>query len=99
VRFMKRLKQQKTNRIKDQSKIAFFCAFCLPSLLLYLLFSVYPIINSIYTSFFDWSGYGELTSDAFIGIQNYLDIIRDQEFLAAIKNDFLIILGRYRCCV
>ncbi len=91
---MKHVKQQNSNRIKDRSKIVFFCAFCLPSLLLYLLFSVYPIVNSIYTSLFDWSGYGELTSDAFVGIQNYLDIIRDKEFLSAIKNDFVIILGK-----
>ncbi len=80
--------------IKDKSKIAFFCLLCLPSILLYFLFVVYPIINSVYTSFFDWSGYGELTSDAFVGLQNYRSILQDSEFLSAIKNDFLIILGK-----
>lgn len=80
--------------MKDKSKIVFFCAFCLPTLLLYILFTVYPILNSLYTSFFDWSGYGELTSDAFVGIKNYAAILKDTEFLSAIKNDFLIILGK-----
>ena len=80
--------------MKDKSKIVFFCAFCLPTLLLYILFTVYPILNSLYTSFFDWSGYGELTSDAFVGIKNYTAILKDTEFLSAIKNDFLIILGK-----
>ena len=91
---MKKMKQQKGSRIKDKSKVAFFAAFCLPSLLLYLLFSVYPILKSFYTSFFDWSGYGNLTSDASVGIRNYIEILKDTEFLAAIKNDFIIILGK-----
>lgn len=94
MQFVKKTKQEKSNRIKDKSKLAFFCVFCLPSLLLYILFSVYPIIKSVYTSFYNWSGYGELTSDAFIGLQNYVTILKDSEFLSAIKNDFLIILGK-----
>lgn len=79
---------------RDRSKIGFFCWFCLPSLLLYLLICIYPIISSLYTSFFEWSGYDKLTSDYFVGFQNYIDVITDSEFLAAIKNDFLIILGK-----
>lgn len=91
---MKIVARREYKSIKDKSKIAFFCLLCLPSILLYFLFVVYPILNSVYTSFFSWSGYGELTSDAFVGFKNYLSIIQDKEFLAAIKNDFLIILGK-----
>ena len=84
----------KTRKPVDRSKIAFFCLFCLPPLLLYLLFCIYPIFNSLYTSFFEWSGYDALTMDHFVGLQNYIDVITDPEFLAAIRNDFLIILGK-----
>lgn len=83
------LKRRK--RKVDKSKIAFFCCFCLPPLLLYILFTVYPILDSLYTSFFDWSGYDELTMDKFVGFQNYIDVLQDDEFLSAIKNDFFII--------
>lgn len=78
----------------DKSKIGFFCCFCLPPLLLYILFCVYPIVSSLYTSFFEWSGYDELSADYFVGLQNYIAVLTDSEFLAAIKNDFLIILGK-----
>lgn len=78
----------------DRSKVAFFGLFCLPPLLLYLLFCVYPILSSLYTSFFAWSGYDELTMDNFVGFKNYLNVLTDPLFLSAIKNDFLIILGK-----
>lgn len=84
----------KTRKPVDRSKIAFFCVFCLPPLVLYILFCVYPIINSLYTSFFEWSGFDKLTMDHFVGLQNYINVITDPEFLAAIRNDFLIILGK-----
>ncbi len=91
---MKTKTVKRNSRRKDKSKIAFFCAFCLPSLLLYLLFCIYPILNSAYVSLFNWSGYGERTAEDFVGLTNYLSIIHDSEFLAAIKNDFLIIFGK-----
>lgn len=84
----------KKRRPPDKSKIAFFCTLCLPPLILYIIFCIYPIFNSLYTSFFNWSGYGALTADKFVGIKNYLDVFSDSSFLAAIKNDFLIILGK-----
>ena len=84
----------KKRRPADKSKIAFFSLFCLPPLLLYILFCVYPIFSSLYTSFFEWSGYDALTKDNFVGFQNYIQVITDSEFLAAIKNDFIIILGK-----
>ena len=52
------------------------------------------IVSSLYTSFFEWSGYDELSADYFVGLQNYIAVLTDSEFLAAIKNDFLIILGK-----
>lgn len=91
---MAKRKIRRPNRPVDKSKILFFCIFCLPSILLYFLFSVYPIISSFYTSFFEWSGFSKLTSDAFVGFKNYIDIMTDREFLSAIKNDFIIILGK-----
>ena len=76
----------------DKSKISFFCTLCLPPLLLYILFCIYPIFSSLYTSFFEWSGYGTLSSDKFVGFGNYTAVITDKSFISAIKNDFEIIL-------
>lgn len=73
----------------DKSRLSFFLIFCLPPLLLYIFYSVIPVLQSLYTSFFDYSGYGDKT---FLGFDNYIELLSDPEFLAAIRNDFIIIL-------
>lgn len=75
----------------DKSKLSFFLIFCLPPLLLYVFYCVIPILQSLYTSFYDYSGYSELTSDLYVGFGNYIEVLSDPEFLSAIKNDFIII--------
>src|SRR5690554_2792821 len=87
-------KVARKRKLMDKSKVGFFLYFCLPSLLLYILFCVYPIITSLYTSFFEWSGFDKLNIDYFVGLKNYINVLNDSEFLSAIKNDFIIILGK-----
>lgn len=76
----------------SKSKLRFIMAFGVPTCLLYIVFCIYPIFSSIYTSFFDWSGFSE--NMTFIGLQNYFEILKDPGFKKAIVNDFLIILGK-----
>lgn len=76
----------------DRSKVLFLLVFAAPTIILYFIFCVYPIFSSIYTSFFSWSGYSE--DMRFIGLGNYLEIIRDRGFLTAVRNDFIIVLGK-----
>ena len=76
----------------DKSKIAFFLLFCLPPLLLYIFYSIVPIFQSFYASFFDTSGYDVLSQDNYIGLDNYKELFQDERFFAAIKNDLVIIL-------
>ncbi len=73
----------------DKSKASFFLLFCLPPLLLYIFYSIIPILQALYTCFFDFSGYGDME---YLGLANYIEILSDPEFLAAIRNDFFIIL-------
>ncbi len=79
----------KSRRRVDKSRMSFFLLFCLPPLLLYIFYAIIPIFQSLYTSFFDYSGYGEMEP---VGLANYIELLGDPEFLAAIKNDFFIIL-------
>ncbi len=79
----------KSRKRVDKSKMGFFLLFCLPPLLLYIFYAVIPILQSLYTSFFDYSGYGDMEP---VGLANYMELLGDSEFLAAIKNDFFIIL-------
>jgi raffinose/stachyose/melibiose transport system permease protein len=63
--------------------------FLLPALAVFLTFVVYPIVQSVYYSLFDWKGLGKATD--FVGLANYANIFRDQIFLKAVRNGFVIV--------
>ncbi len=62
--------------------------FVTPSLLLYTLFSVFPIFIGIYYSFTNWNGFTR--SYKFIGFHNYVKMMSNSRFLRAISFN-----GRY----
>lgn len=64
--------------------------FLLPALVLFLLFVVYPIFQSIYYSFFNWKGFGP--ADDFVGLDNFKNILSDKVFRIALRNAFLLIV-------
>lgn len=70
-------------RIKDYS-IAYL--FILPAILFVGFLVLYPIFSSLINSFFSWDG---VTTKAFIGIKNYIEIFKDQTFFLAFKNTAL----------
>jgi raffinose/stachyose/melibiose transport system permease protein len=80
-------KSQFTNKL--QNNITIFL-FLLPAFLLFATFVVFPIVKSVYYSFFDWNGFGPATD--FIGITNYQGILKDKIFQKAIINGVIIIL-------
>lgn len=64
--------------------------FLLPSLILFLIFVIYPIFRSAYFSLFDWKGFGPAVD--FVGLDNYTRILTDKVFMMAVKNGFWIIV-------
>jgi raffinose/stachyose/melibiose transport system permease protein len=52
--------------------------FMVPSVLLLLLFSVYPLFASWYYSLFEWNGIG--APHSFIGLQNFVELVHDSYF-------------------
>jgi raffinose/stachyose/melibiose transport system permease protein len=63
--------------------------FLLPALILFLLFVIYPIFQSIYYSLFNWKGFGP--AEDFIWLDNFKNILSDKVFLIAVRNAFLLI--------
>jgi raffinose/stachyose/melibiose transport system permease protein len=63
--------------------------FLLPAIVLFLLFVVYPIFQSIYYSLFNWKGFGPAVD--FVGLDNFKNILKDKVFMIALRNGFLII--------
>lgn len=63
--------------------------FLLPAIVLFLLFVIYPIFQSIYYSLFNWKGFGPAVD--FVGLDNFRNILKDRVFMIALRNGFLII--------
>ena len=57
--------------------------FILPALLLYVVFLIYPMSNSILLSLYKWNG---ANAKVFIGFQNFLDLASDKVLLKSIWN-------------
>src|SRR5215510_8358769 len=64
--------------------------FLLPAIVLFLIFVVYPIVQSVYYSLFNWKGFGPATD--FVGLDNFKHILKDKVFLIALRNAFLLII-------
>jgi len=73
-------------RIQDNLTIA---VFLLPGVALFGFLVIFPILQSIYYSFFDWKGFGPAVD--FVGLNNFITILSDRVFLVAVKNGLLII--------
>ncbi|MCH1627693.1 carbohydrate ABC transporter permease [Fredinandcohnia quinoae] len=62
----------------------------LPALLLYSFFVIIPIFWSAYYGFFKWSG---MNDPIFIGLENYIEVVKDPIFWRALKNNIIIVVA------
>jgi raffinose/stachyose/melibiose transport system permease protein len=69
--------------------------FLLPSVALFIIFVIIPILQSVFLSFYDWNGLQKLNweffTKNFIGFDNFATILADKVFITAIKNGFIIV--------
>lgn len=74
--------------VKKMKKSKACYLFLAPYAILFTMFYILPVCSSI---FFSFTYYNILESPKFIGVQNYINLIlQDDIFLTAIKNTFLI---------
>ena len=66
--------------------------FMLPSLIFFISFVVIPMIICILLSLTDANMHGEGLFGNFIGLGNFVRLWSDKEFLAALKNTFVIVI-------
>lgn len=64
--------------------------FVLPSLLIYLVFAMIPIIYNIYFSFFQTD---LMSAKEFVGFKNYINLFQDITFIKALRNNILMVAG------
>ncbi|MEP7135779.1 MAG: sugar ABC transporter permease [Chloroflexota bacterium] len=63
--------------------------FLLPAVLIFFVFVVYPIFQSMYYSLFNWKGLGPAVD--FVGLENFKKILTDKPFLTAVRNGLSLI--------
>lgn len=74
--------------MKNKNKIGYL--FIMPAVLGFLVFWALPIIYGIVISF---TNYGGLNNQMkFVGLNNYLDLLRDEYFFVSLKNNLLYAL-------
>lgn len=62
----------------------------LPATLLYGVFFIYPAIQALYVSLFDWSGFSP--DMKFIGLRNFTELFSDAHFWAVVMRNSLLII-------
>jgi raffinose/stachyose/melibiose transport system permease protein len=68
----------KINKKKFNIKNHAYLLMLMPALLIYLVFIIYPFANSIFISFYEWSGVGPM--DKFVGFGNYVKFLTEEPF-------------------
>ena len=63
--------------------------YLLPAFLFYSLFVLYPLSDTIFTSFTEWSGIGE---KKWVGLENYKKNLTDKKITSSIKHSFILII-------
>lgn len=70
--------------------------FLAPALIVYSIFMVFPLFNSLRFSLFAPGGEGEAVKEVFVGFQNYVTLLTDQlwseRFWGALRNNFVFFL-------
>jgi ABC-type sugar transport system permease subunit len=79
-----------TRRYWEKYGVAYL--FLLPSVLLYAVFMLYPLVNAVYLSLTNWNGV-EATK-GFVGLSNYARLAQDSLFWLSLRNNLVwVVVG------
>ncbi|MGG1518341.1 sugar ABC transporter permease [Paenibacillus oryzisoli] len=70
----------------------FIASFIIPTFIFFCVFTIYPVIQALQKSFYDWSGMSE--NSEFIGFDNFKELFKDPIVLRAIGNDYFLVVGK-----
>ncbi len=76
-------------RLLERKSLVPLLLFLPPSVILFTVFVVLPMIDAGTFSFFDWTGYGPITD--FVGFKNYDDVLTHRNWLTAVRNSLLVV--------
>jgi raffinose/stachyose/melibiose transport system permease protein len=74
---------------RQRTDLRTIALFLTPAFIFYFMFIIFPILQAIYVSFFQWKGFGPPTT--FVGLDNYTQILGDKYFVKGVINALLIV--------
>jgi len=80
------LKRSKNLHIQNEGYL-----FILPVFIFFLIYSVYPLVFNICCAFLDWNGMS--ANFTFVGIDNFIKLIKDPVLLIIFRNTGLYFIG------
>jgi raffinose/stachyose/melibiose transport system permease protein len=75
---------------RDLDKALLITLFVLPGMVVFLMFLLIPIVQSMPMSLFKWNGFGPLKD--FVGLDNYTSALSNKIFQAALGHSFTLML-------
>lgn len=63
--------------------------FLLPFVAVYTVFTIWPVIQGVYVSFFKWTLSGK---QRFVGLQNFEKLLTDRNFIQSLGNTFKFVI-------
>lgn len=85
------METNRTMMLKNIKKHKWHYIFMTPMLILFVMFTVWPILGSIYYSFFRWDGIG--SPEDYVGLKNFKDVLLDEFFWNAFTNNYIFAIA------
>ena len=76
--------------VSKTKRLPLWIIYLLPSMLIFLIFTLYPFVKTLVTSFFATTNTGALTQ--FVDIQNYISLFTDPKYLQNLGNTLLYLV-------
>jgi multiple sugar transport system permease protein len=74
----------------SRAEVGWAILFLLPTLGSVLLFTIFPVAYSLLISFWEWN---VVRPPTWVGLENYVDLLSDDEFQRSLRNTFQFVLG------
>ena len=74
-------------KVKVKKPLPVWIIYLLPSMLIFILFTIYPFVRTVITSFFATSTTGGLTQ--FVGLENYISLFTNANYLSSLGTTVL----------
>jgi multiple sugar transport system permease protein len=85
VRVVKRVQKPRGQKRRAFRRLFPIYLFLLPGMALFVLWTLYPLLDAFVMSFFDWNPNPNAQS-AFLGLRNYMQALSDPVFWQAFRN-------------